>query len=173
MVVRIELDKLEGRSARFSHQYEPQELVLDDDHSRLTEPPHVAGKVDRSGHEVRLSGTIRTRAEVDCDRCLKAVSVPVETSFAVTYVPATDYAEGDTAELQAEDLNVSVFENETIDVDELVREQVFLALPTRALCTEECKGLCPVCGADRNTNPCECEAGETDPRWNALKDIKF
>ena len=173
VVVRIELDKLEGRSHRFSHQYEPEELVLDDEQLRLTEPPHIAGKIDRSGHEVRLSGTIRTRAEVDCDRCLKAVGIPVETTFDVTYVPARDYAEGDTAELQAEDLNLSVFENETIDVDDLVREQVLLALPTRALCTDECKGLCPVCGADRNSNPCECETGEVDPRWSALKGIKF
>ena len=171
--MRIELDKLGGASARFAHTYEPEELLLDDEHARLTEPPQVTGRLNRSGHEVRLEGSIRARAEVDCDRCLKQVSIPVETTFDVTYVPAEDYAEGEVAELQAEDLSVSVYEGEAIDLDELVREQVLLALPTRALCTEDCKGLCPVCGANRNERSCECETSETDPRWTALKDIRF
>lgn len=171
--MRIELDKLDGASARFTHTYESEELVLDDEHARLTEPPQVACRVNRSAHEVRLQGTITARAEVDCDRCLTQVSVPVETTFDVTYVPATDYKETNAAELQAEDLSLSVYEDEAIDIDELVREQVLLALPTRALCLEDCKGLCPVCGTNRNENSCECETGETDPRWTALKDLRF
>ncbi len=171
--MRIELDKLEGKSAGFAYTYEPEELVLDDEHARLTEPPQVAGRINRSGHDVRLAGTITARAEVDCDRCLKQVSVPVEAAFDVTYVPAADYAEVETAELQAEDMGLSVYEDEAIDIDELVREQVLLNLPSRALCTEDCKGLCPVCGANRNEKPCECESENTDPRWKALKDLRF
>ncbi|HKS27985.1 MAG TPA: DUF177 domain-containing protein [Pyrinomonadaceae bacterium] len=170
--MRIELDKLEGKSAQFAHTYGADELVLDDEHARLTEPPQVTGRINRSGHEVRLRGQITARAEVDCDRCLKQVTVPVEADFDVTYVPASDYVEQQgAAELQEEDLGVSVYENETIDVDELVREQVLLAIPARALCTEDCKGLCPVCGANRNEAACECESQETDPRWAALKNL--
>jgi len=171
--VQIELDKLEGQGGRFAHTYRAEELVLDDEHARLVEPPQVSGRIRRSGHEVRLEGQILARAEVDCDRCLKQVSVPIETTFDVTYVPASDYVEGDAAELQEEDLAVSVYEDEVIDMDELVREQVLLTLPTRALCTEDCKGLCPVCGTNRNETSCECEPREVDPRWGALKDIKF
>jgi len=171
--VQIELDKQEGQSGRFAHTYEPDELVLDDEHARLVEPPQVSGRIRRSGHEVRLDGQITARAEVDCDRCLKRVSLPIETTFDVTYVPASDYVEAEAAELQEEDLGVSVYEDEVIDIDELVREQVLLTLPTRALCTDDCKGLCPVCGVNRNGTDCECEPHEVDPRWGALKDIKF
>lgn len=171
--MRIELDKLEGKSDGFAHTYGANQLVLDDEHSRLIEPPEVTGRIRRSGHEVRLQGQIRARAEVDCDRCLKQVALPVETTFDVTYVPAADYVEGEAAELQEEDLGVSVYEDEAIDIDELVREQILLNIPARALCTEDCKGLCPVCGANRNDTNCECESRETDPRWGALKDIKF
>lgn len=171
--MRIELDKLEGKSAKFEHTYEPEELVLDDEHARLIEPPRITGRVNRSGEEVRLQGTIRTRADVDCDRCLKQVTVPVETSFDVTYVPAEVMTGTEEAELQAEDLSLSVYEDDVIDVDELVREQVLLALPLRALCVEDCKGLCPVCGANRNETTCECETKEIDPRWSGLKDIRF
>lgn len=170
--MRIELDRLQETGDKFAHVYEPEELVLDEEHARLTEPPEIAGRVSRSGHEVRVRGKINARAEVDCDRCLKAVTVPVETEFDVTYVPEDDYREGEAAELKEDDLSLSVYDGATIDVDELVREQLLLALPTRALCTEECKGLCPVCGADRNADACDCETKEVDPRWAGLKAMR-
>lgn len=171
--MRIELDKLEGKSDGFSHTYASDELVLDDEHARLVEPPQITGRINRSGHDVRLRGQITAQAEVNCDRCLKQVTLPIETTFDVTYVPAEDYVEGEAAELQEEDLGLSVYEDESIDVDELVREQILLTIPARALCTEDCKGLCPVCGANRNETDCRCESRETDPRWSALKGIKF
>lgn len=169
--MRIELDKLEGNSSTFAHVYEPGELVLDEEHARLTQPPEVRGRLSREGREIDLRGRISARAEVDCDRCLKAIEMPVETNFDVKYVSSDDYKAAETAELEEEDLSISVYQDEAIDVDDLVREQVLLALPTRALCGEECKGLCPVCGANMNMQPCECEAKETDPRWGALKNI--
>jgi uncharacterized protein len=169
--MRIELDKLEQTGDRFAHVYEPEEIVLDEEHVRLLEPPQITGRVSRSGHEVRVQGKLNARAEVDCDRCLKTVPVAVETAFDVNYVPAEDYRRSEAAELQEEDLSLSVFDGETIDVDELVREQLLLALPARALCGEQCKGLCPTCGADRNTNPCDCHSQEIDPRWAGLKAV--
>ena len=169
--MRIELDKLEQTGSRFAHRYEPEEILLDEEHARLTGPPEVTGRVSREGGEVRLRGKITAEAEVDCDRCLNSISVPVETDFDVKYVTAQDYEARGAAALREEDLDLSVFDGETIDVDELVREQVLLALPARALCKEECKGLCPVCGADRNANPCACESREIDPRWAGLKAV--
>ena len=172
--MRIELDKLEAAGGQFAHAYEPEELVLDEEHVRLTRAPEVTVRATRSDHQVRLRGKITARAEVDCDRCLKSVDIPVETSFDVSYVPAADYtSEAEATELQEEDLSLSVFDGEAIDVDDLVREQVLLALPTRALCREECKGLCPICGADKNSDSCACESKEVDPRWAALKDLRF
>jgi uncharacterized protein len=169
--MRIELDKLEQTGDRFAHVYEPEEILLDEEHVRLTEPPEVSGRVRTRGREVRLRGRISARAEVDCDSCLKSVAAPIETEFDVTYVPEEDYTTSEAAELQEEDLSLSVFDGETIDVDELVREQLLLALPARSLCREECKGLCPVCGADRNADACHCESPEVDPRWAALKSV--
>lgn len=169
--MQIELDKLEESGATFAYSYEPEEIVLDEEHQRLTKPPEVSGRVTRKAQEVRLRGKITAQAEVDCDRCLKSVTVPIETDFDVKYLPAAAYRTSHAAELQEEDLNVSFFEGETIDLDELVREQVLLALPVRALCTEDCKGLCPTCGADRNANGCDCDSREIDPRWEGLKAV--
>lgn len=169
--MRIELEKLEETGNAFAHRYEPEEIVLDEEHVRLTHPPEVEGRVHRSGREVHLRGKLNARAEVDCDRCLKTVALPVETNFDAAYVTVEDYARSEAAELQEEDLSLSVFDGETIDVDELVREQLLLALPARALCGEQCQGLCQACGADRNTNPCDCHSTEIDPRWAGLKNL--
>ena len=169
--MRIELDKLEQTGNQFAHVYRPEEIVLDEEHVRLTEPPEVSGRVQRSGQQVRLRGKLSARAEVDCDRCLKTVAIHVETEFDVTYVPTEEYTATEAAELQEEDLSLSVFDGETIDLDELVREQVLLALPLRALCSEECKGLCPTCGADRNIDSCDCHSTEIDSRWAGLKAV--
>lgn len=174
MAVQIEIDQLEGKEGAFAHTYQPEELALGDENVRLTRMPEISGRINCNGQEVQLRGRITAQAEVDCDRCLKPVAVPIDTKFDVTYIPAADYAAGAAAaELQEADLNVSVYEDETIDVDELVREQVLLALPRRALCREDCQGLCPACGADKNTDACSCETKEMDPRWAALKDLRF
>jgi uncharacterized protein len=168
--MRVELDRVKSNGA-FEHAYAPAELDLDDDQARLTGSPVVVGRVSRSGNEVRVRGKVNARAELDCDRCLTSVIVTVETEFDVAYIPSPDRSLGN-GELQADDMRQSVFDGEAIDVDELVREQVLLALPSRALCDEECKGLCPVCGKNRNIDACECGAAEVDPRWTALEKLR-
>ena len=174
--MRIELDKLEGTEGRFSHAYGTEELAFEDERVRLSEPPEISGRVIRDGRDgsrLVLKGRLTARAQVDCDRCLKPVEVPVNSEFNLRYVTAEDYESIQTAELEDEDLALSVFDGEAIDVDEVAREQVLLAVPLRALCREDCQGFCPVCGADRNLKDCGCQATETDPRWAALKDLRF
>ncbi len=169
--MRLELDKLLEKKGTFAHAYRLDELSLEEENMRLTAAPEVTGRITRDGLRFRLRGKITAQAEVDCDRCLTAIAVPVETEFDVTYVPQADYAAEEKAELQEEDMTLSVLEGEAIDVDELVREQVMLALPTRALCRDDCKGLCPVCSINKNTDACACESKEIDPRWAALKNL--
>ena len=171
VVMRIELDKLEQTGNTFAHTFEAGEIVLDEEHARLLTSPHIRVRVSRSGHDVRLRGDVSAEAEVDCDRCLKTVNVPVATEFDVKYLPVEDYRSSEVAELQDDDLGTSFFEGDTSDIDELVREQILLTLPGRALCGEECQGLCPVCGIDKNADSCNCESSEVDPRWAGLEKL--
>ena len=76
------------------------------------------------------------------------------------------------AELRIEDLDVSIYEGDKIDLSELVREQIILNLPEKIFCSEDCKGLCAKCGANRNLIDCNCDKKELDPRWAALKNLK-
>lgn len=171
LAVRIELDSLESSSGAFAHVYQDDELEFIDERVRLLEPPEISGRIIRKGDEALLNGRLVARAEVDCDRCLKSVEVPVLTEFNLQYVTGSQYAARHAAELEETDLALSVFDGETIDVDEIVREQLLLAVPTRSLCGEDCKGFCPACGGDRNLKECGCQSEEIDPRWTGLKEL--
>jgi len=170
--MRIELENLEGRKGVFAHVYGPDELNPVDERVRLTEPAAVNGQIRLSGHDVVVNGHIDTRAQVDCDRCLKPVELPVSADFELEYITGSDYESSHVAELTEAEMSVAVFDGEAIDVDEIVKEQILLAVPTRMLCREECKGICPECGIDRNTSECQCVTDDIDPRWAALKNLK-
>ena len=169
--MRIELENLEGRKGVFAHVYRPDELNPVDERIRLTGPAAVKGQIRLSGHDVVVNGHIDTRAQVDCDRCLKPVELPVSADFELEYITGSDYESSHVAELTEAEMSVSVFDGEAIDVDEIVKEQILLAVPTRMLCREDCKGICPQCGNDRNMGECNCETKEIDPRWAALKKL--
>ena len=170
--MRIELEKLEGGKGDFAHVYQPEELNPVDERVRLTAPAAVTAKVRLSGNEVVVNGHVDTRAQVECDRCLQPVEAPVSADFALEYITGSEYESSEVAELTEAELSVSVFDGEALDVDEIVKEQILLAVPTRMLCREDCKGICPECGIDRNTGECSCVADDIDPRWAALKNLK-
>jgi uncharacterized protein len=170
--VRIELENLEGGKGDFAHVYQPDELNPVDERVRLTAPAAVTGKVRLSGNEVFVSGHVDTRAQVECDRCLQPVEAPVSADFTLDYITGSEYESSEVAELTEAEMSVAVFDGEGLDVDEIVKEQILLAVPTRMLCREDCKGICPECGIDRNTGECSCGADNIDPRWAALKNLK-
>lgn len=170
--MRIELENLEGGKGGFAHVYQPDDLNPIDDRIKLTEPAAVSGQIRLSGNEVFVNGHFETRAQVECDRCLQPVELPVSADFELEYIPDSEYeSDGSVAELTEAEMSVAVFDGDAIDIDEIVKEQVLLAVPTRMLCREDCKGICPQCGMDRNTSECNCVTNEIDPRWAALKDL--
>ncbi len=169
--MRIELENLEGSKGDFARVYQPDELNPVDERVSLIAPAAVNGKVRLSGNQVFVNGHIETRAQVECDRCLKVIELPVNVDFKLEYISDSDYESTEEAELSEDDLLVSVFDGEALDVDEIVKEQILLAVPTRMLCQDDCKGICPECGTDRNTGECNCVTNEIDPRWAALKNL--
>jgi len=167
--VRIEVEKLTAAGEPFANTYAPGELSLEDERLRLTGEARVEGRASRKGEEVRLRGRVTAEAEVFCDRCLRPAAAPLEVEFETAFIPA-EYEAGKTenVELLADELGLAAYEGDSVNLDELVREQLLLALPARVLCREECRGLCPDCGADLNEGECGCDRAETDPRWAAL-----
>ena len=169
--MRIELENLEGGKGDFAHLYQPEDLNPVDERITLSGPATVSGKVRQAGNEVFVDGHVETRAQVECDRCLQPVEIPVNTDFALEYVTGSEYEAARAVELTEAEMSIAVFDGEVIDIDEIVKEQVVLTVPTRMLCREDCKGICPECGADRNSGECSCSTNEIDPRWAALKKL--
>jgi uncharacterized protein len=156
----------------FKRRYQTGELDTREYDFDLKEPPFVDGRAIRAGQDVRLRGEIKAEISAQCDRCLNKVVIPVEIPFDLFYAPAElGHDQIGERELFERDLDFAVYENDQIDLDELVLEQLELSLPSRVLCREECRGLCPQCGADLNIEQCECNP-QIDPRWRALADLK-
>jgi uncharacterized protein len=170
--MRIELENLEGGKSEFAHVYNPDELNPVDERVKLIAPARVNGKIRLAGNEVFLNGHVDTRAQVECDRCLQPVEIPVSADFELEYISGSEYETSAAVELTEAEMSVSVFDGKAIDVDEIVKEQILLAVPTRMLCREDCKGICPQCGTDLNADKCECITDDIDPRWAALKILK-
>lgn len=171
--MQIEVEALgpEGRS--FQHTYSAEELAFEDESVRVAAPIEARGRAIPRDSGLRVAGDLVGTVAVDCDRCLKPVNVALSVHFDVGFLADTEYEASVAHELGADDLDVAPYSGGVVDLDELVREQILLALPSRSLCSESCKGLCPICGRDRNANPsCNCEAGDGDPRWAALRSLK-
>jgi uncharacterized protein len=167
--MRIEVETLTEKARPFEHTYQPEEVSLEDDLAHLASEVKVSGSARRKGEEVRLRGEIKTDVEILCDRCLAATRMPLEVEFDTGFIPQeAEAVKAENVELLTEDLGIAAYEGGAVDLDELVREQILLALPSRYLCREQCKGLCQKCGADLNAGQCSCEQGEVDPRWSAL-----
>ena len=165
----IEVETLSDKPQPFAHAYQPEEVSLDEEQARLASEVKVSGSARRKREEVRLQGNIKADVEILCDRCLAASQMPLEVEFDMGFIPQeVEAVKAENVELQAEDLVIAAYEGEAVDLDEVVREQILLALPSRHLCSEDCKGLCQECGANLNAGQCTCEQADVDPRWSAL-----
>lgn len=132
------------------------------------------------GEHVFLTGTFKGHLVVACSRCIEPVTLPINDQLRVTYLPKAEMPADDAEVTEGEDglevsdgdLDVFPYEGEHIDLEPLFREEFVLAIPYAPLCREDCKGLCPQCGTNRNTGTCSCEA-PIDPRLAGLKALKL
>ena len=128
----------------------------------FTEPVKVSGTVSNNGKSFILRADCNAKVKTSCARCLKDIIVPV--SFGVDENLIRD----DGEEIVDED--VIVFEGNGFELDEIILNAFLMNVSGRYLCSEDCKGLCPKCGADLNEGECDCPE-DIDPRWAGLLDI--
>jgi uncharacterized protein len=96
----------------------------------------------------------------------------VDAPFDIRYLPFSEASSEPEREVEEEDLGTSFYRDDRIDLNELLREQFYLALPMKPLCQEGCKGLCSQCGTNLNLGSCDCAPVWEDPRLAALKGLK-
>jgi len=162
------------------HELEIRRVVLEKTYAPGTLKFHAAefrqaGVLDASavadleGEDIRIRGRLRTRVEASCDRCLGPVTLPVEGEFDLTYRPVSAIARDEEIEVAETELNIGFYHGEGVEFTDVLAEQVILALPMKVVCRENCRGLCPVCGADRNQGTCSCPEPRPASPFAALR----
>jgi uncharacterized protein len=122
--------------------------------------------------DIRLRGQFAGKVRVPCARCVEPVQIPLAAEFDLIFRPAGVDSEAPERSITAPETEIGYYQKDSLALEDVLREQVLLALPVRTLCKPDCKGLCPRCGANRNLQPCTCEDGPSDPRWEALAGLR-
>ena len=125
--------------------------------------------VEKDGDVVFVHGRVRSRVPQVCSRCLESYEATVDANVDTRLVPSPA-VRGEERELGRDDLETDVYDHDQIDLNTLIETETTLGLPMKPLCREECSGLCPTCGANRNGAPCAC-APVADARWSPLKGL--
>ena len=158
---------------RFDEIYQPGTIDFFDPQLRQTAPVQTSGVAELSPAlmEIRVRGHLATTMESACDRCLEPVEFPIDTGYDLVYRPASQSPEHGEVNIEESEIEVGFYEGEGLDLADVVREQILLSLPMHRLCREECGGICPVCGRNRNAVECDCRVEAADDRWAGLKQI--
>ncbi len=171
-VMIIELFNVKNSPHKFEFSLTPAEIELEQGNVKLIDNVKTVGELVKGIAQIDVEGTITARAEIECTRCIEPFEKDLEFPFKASFIAPEHFTEAKEAELNDADLDVSVYEDDKIDLTELVREQIILNLPEQIFCREDCKGLCAKCGENRNLIDCKCEEKEIDPRWLALKNLR-
>jgi uncharacterized protein len=170
--MQLDLTRYRQPLGHFSRTFQPAEVAQEGDAYRIVAPVALEFDVHKDQDRFRLVGSAVTQLELSCSRCLEPFRLPVNAAFDLRYLPASEMSHDEEREIEEEDLETSYYRDDQIDLNELLREQFYLVLPMKPLCDDDCKGLCPQCGTNRNTGTCECDTGWEDPRLAPLKELK-
>ena len=174
--MRLELSHIRLPETSIAKVFEPADLPGEGEDYRVTAPVELRLTIHKDHDRFRLVGTVKAELALDCSRCLEAFALPVNREFDLRFLPSTaveaDKAEeDDEAEVEDDDVSITYYRDEQIDLIEVLREQFYLALPMKPLCSPACKGICPQCGTNRNLAPCDCNPQMEDPRMAGLKTL--
>ncbi len=127
----------------------------------------------RDGQRVFVDGTLSATVILACDRCLELFEKTLGDDFQVEFefTGSAPSISGEH-EIDADEMDTIFIEEAAIDIFQLLRQQVFLALPERLLCADECQGLCRACGANHNKEACRCGAKENVSPFSVLAGLK-
>jgi len=144
---------------------------LDMDGVRFLSPVDVHVSYHRSGNDLFFDGNLGADVEGVCSRCLNDYCFRLEKKFDLVLIPDT-LPTNKNRKLNRDEMGLSYYQGEEVDLLPLVHEQALLGVPLRPLCNDSCRGLCPGCGADRNAERCDCDVSPVDSRMAVFRQIR-
>lgn len=169
----LNIRDMEVRPVEFDLTFTPGEIDYLDPELRQSGNLRVAGKAEllNSVMEIRVQGRLQVGIQTACERCLETARFPIDCGFDLFYSPEEASPEAGEVALKAGEIEMAFYEGDGVDLKDVLREQVLLALPMQRLCRADCNGLCPVCGVNRNEQTCSCVVNVADERWSALRKL--
>jgi uncharacterized protein len=170
----LSIKEMEQRKIRFDETFAPGQIDFSEELIHQDTPLRVTGTAELLPHtdgEVRIKGDYSVEMGAVCDRCLGSASFPISTTFDLFYRPVSFIARDEEVEIDEGEAELGFYENNGLELEDVLREQVLLALPMQRVCSESCKGICPGCGKNRNEHDCGCPPGGGDARWSALQNL--
>jgi uncharacterized protein len=169
----LDLSRIRTPHEHVEQVYSPEAFAADGEDFRVAAPVSLAFDIFKDKAQYRLVGRTQTTLELPCSRCLEPIAVPVDVPFDLRYQSHVANAGGkdDDRELEEDDFGTAFYDDDQIDLGQLMREQFYLAVPMKPLCDGTCRGLCPVCGTNLNRGTCECKRDWDDPRFAVLKTL--
>ena len=163
----IDIDKLPKEGLKVSKDFEFLSAALVEESAVFLKPAHAELTVKKAGEEILIKGKITSCLSFICSRCLVPYEFPIDSKFDLVFLPEELDVMKD--QLEGDDINKLFYYNCKIDIKEIVLEQLNLAFPAKPLCSEDCQGICPVCGKVIRDGECVCVAESTDSRLDKLK----
>jgi uncharacterized protein len=166
----LSVKELEVRKIRFDETFGPGQIDFTGEELEQGSPLQAAGEaemLENSDGEVRIQGKYSVEMTAQCDRCLGRARFPLEAHFDLYYRPASYIADEGEVEIDEGESEIGFYEGKGLELLDILREQVMLALPMQRVCSQDCKGICPACGGNRNEVTCDCNVKSTDDRWGA------
>ena len=170
----LSVRELELRTIGFDQNFESGQIEFAGENLEQGSPLHATGSAElllESGGQIRVWGSYTVEMAAQCDRCLARVRYPLEAEFDLYYRPASDVPEEEEVKIDAAEAEIGFYED-GLELEDILREQVLLALPMQRVCSETCKGICPACGKNRNETACDCKP-EMGDRWGALRNLQL
>jgi uncharacterized protein len=162
---RINISNLSEGIHEHVFETEPSKIGLDE---RFRNMIKVKANLDKSVHQILLQAKMWAEGAFVCDRCLDNFIWKMDKKYSMVYI------QGDRSMIESkkeDEFQILSADTNYIDLDDDVRQYILLAIPQKLLCREECLGICPTCGVNRNNESCTCEVHVTDSRWDALKKL--
>jgi uncharacterized protein len=175
--VFLSVRDLELRKAHFDVSLPPGEIEFIDKVRQVSnlQADGTAELLSNTLGEIRVRGRLKVMMEADCDRCLETAQFPVEDRFDLFYRPEPEtkgHHSGEEVAIDEGESQIAFYQGAGLGLNDILREHILLLLPMQYVCSEACKGICPVCGQNRNQAGCQCSVRPTDDRWAALKNLK-
>src|SRR6185295_19535332 len=155
----IEVSKIPHEGLAVDSPLEPEAVHLEGEKAFRLVSGRLQARLEKGGEEsVHVRGHLDARLRLDCGRCLEPFEMDLDQDLELFFLPhvADQVEEEDEVELSDHDMVVAYYRDNRLDLGEAVREQIVLAVPLKALCREDCRGLCPGCGVNHNTTDCAC-----------------